>query len=156
MSFWDQSLGDGDRHRVSEATKFSRRAALGVALGSLVAPLVGCALGDDPDLVALRRDYMATWMPENVLHEYRQETNPTSGFVGATDYASILRVFTAPDEERAAESKATAVSTALANGWRLREDQQGRITKILSTDSEAELIIGDRFPKPEWSITLSA
>lgn len=136
--------------------EFDRRTAIVMLLGGLVVPLTGCGWGDDPNLVALRREYMATWMPEDVTNEVRQEMNPTKNFVGATDYAMLMRIFTSPDEAAARGGQAAALAAALADGWRVREDQQGRITMVLSTGSEASLLIGDNFPKPEWSIAMRA
>lgn len=135
---------------------FDRRAVLGVLFGGLVVPLTGCGWGDDPNLVELRGDYMATWIPEDVIDEDRQEKNPTKKFVGATDHATILRIFASTDETAARRGQAAALAAALANGWRVREDQQGRITKTLSTGREAWLDIGGDLPLPQWVISIKA
>jgi hypothetical protein len=136
---------------------WDRRAALAMLFGGIAATLGGCAWGDDPDLVALRRDYMATWMPEDVTSERRQEQNPTKDFVGATNYASVLRTLNAPDEAAVRQGQEAAMATALANGWQVGDDKHAPLTKTLSTGSEAELSIGrSSVPQPEWFIALRA
>lgn len=134
----------------------SRRAVLAVLLGGVAGSVVGCAQGDHPNLIALRQDAMATWIPKDVTNERRDEENPTSGFVGATSYAVLSRIFTIRTQTAATQGMAAARAAALANGWRVREDQGGRITKILPIGVEAELIISDYPLGKEWAITLNA
>ncbi len=137
-------------------TGLNRREALVVLVSATTLPLIGCSR-EDTNFTALKLDVMASWMPPGVLKEDRRELGSSTGMVGATDYSTILRTFTASDASAALKGVDNARSVAFSNGWRERPDQGGRITTVLRNGAEASLDIAvtTNFPKTWW-ISLSA
>ena len=97
-----------------------------VALVSLIAgvSVTGCVVeeevapSDDPKLIALKHERMATFRPPRGRIVFKFEQTEGRSF-GKPHVARITRVFAYRDLERARRGRVAAVAAAQASGWKL-------------------------------------
>jgi len=156
-SGWRYRKGVVTQPEHSTDPALSRRAALTLALGGAVGALSGCAQGDDPDLIALRQEPLATWNPPGIVKEDRVERNASQpGLVGATDYAILLRIFDSATTSDATQAQAAAYELARTTGWRKTSDADNAFTKTLSTGTTATLYFPEDPNKTHWFFEMTA
>lgn len=97
----------------------TRRQLLGLVLVPVAGALVGCqARTDDPRLLLLRADPVATWRPPNLVEEIVKEIPAEpGGFFGGHNFVSLSRRLVFGAGADALGAKEAILAIAEANGW---------------------------------------